>query len=416
MPRIGVSRSVAGALCLIAMLASGAAPAVAMTYLRHTIAFGGTLTVSEGIAVDSAGDLFATSFSPVSGGVVELPANGSGGYRSPSMLPFGTTLAGASGVAVDSAGDVFVANEVAGTAVELPASGAGGYGSPTTDVSGPVLNGPEGIAVDPTGNLFVANFDSASVTERVSPAFTLGPGQSRLIALPFGGSLDGPMGVAVDAAGDVFTTNSATDTVLELHANGSGGYSGPTVLPFGHTLHRAAGIAVDPAGDVFVASTNSGTVVELPPNRHGGYSTPIVLPFGRSLGGAAGVAVDSAGDVFALTGGLPQSVIELVPAVPSTAPADSPQLRQVRSSSTATSPTTRVYALPAAAKLANGTRAEAVTIVGRRSRVVGTGLVQPHSVAITFMHLTPGRHRVNVFQARLGGQPALIGHTTLVTR
>ena len=134
-----------GMLYSMATFYLGTAPTLAGASSRHTATFGSALTSPGGLAVDSAGDLFATDFSPVSGSVGELHADRSGGYGPAAVLPFGNTLGGATGVTVDSSGDVFVANEVANTVVELPANGATGYGAPTTLPLAPDVDGPDGL-------------------------------------------------------------------------------------------------------------------------------------------------------------------------------------------------------------------------------------------------------------------------------
>ena len=402
-------------VCVIVTACVWTAPALANAFTRHTLAFGSALTDPQGLAVDSAGDLFATNFSPVSGSVVELPAKRSGGYGSPTVLPLGNTLAGASAVAVDSSGDVFVANEVSGTVVELPVNRSVGYGSPTILPLTPYTNGPDGIAVDAAGDVFVANYDSDSVIELAAPNTALSDVGSRVIQLPFGTSLHGPMGVAVDAAGDVFTASSSDNTVLELRRNRSGGYDRPTTLPFGATLNLPSGVALDPAGNLFVSNAHSDTVVELPAKGVAGHGPPIRLTSGGSLGFPAGLAVDAADQVFMLAEGQDaDSAVELSPTVPSVPLGNSPQLNPLKTSQKATCPLTCRYRPGADNQLTNGAPMEAIATVGRQREVVGTGIVRNRTVVMTFMRLNSGRYGVDLLQLRSHGQPLDIGHTALV--
>ena len=406
---------VAGTVSVIVTACMWSAPALAQTFSERTLPFGSSLMDPQGLAVDSAGDLFATNFSSVSGSVVELPANGSGGYGSATLLPFGNTLAGASAVAVDSTGDVFVANQVAGTVVELPANRSGGYGSPIILPLTTSTNGPDGIAVDAAGDVFVANYDSDSVIELVAPAAKSTAGPARVIQLPFGTSLHDPMGVAVDSAGDVFTASSSDNTVLELRPNHSGGYDPPTTLPFGTSLDLPSGVAVDPAGDLFVPNANSNTIVELPANGAGGHGLPITLPVRGSLGFPAGLAVDAAGQVFVLPKGQDAgSAVELSPSAPSVPPANSPQLNAIRTGKSTTCPLTCTYRPPANDQLVSGAPAEAIATIGHHRQVIGTGSIRNGTLAMTFMQLSSGHYRVDLIQLRSDSQPLLIGHTALV--
>ena len=77
----------------------------------------------QGVAVDSTGDVYVVDF--VGGGngngeVLELPANGSGGFGSQQALPF-SGLLDPEGIAVDSAGDVYIGGFFGNDVLELSA-------------------------------------------------------------------------------------------------------------------------------------------------------------------------------------------------------------------------------------------------------------------------------------------------------
>ena len=98
------------ALCLVVAVGAAAAPAVASASSQQTLETG---LLADGVAVDSAGDVFATDFS--GNRVVELSAGGT-----QTTLPF-TGLNHPIGVAVDQLGDVFVADSGNNRVLELPA-------------------------------------------------------------------------------------------------------------------------------------------------------------------------------------------------------------------------------------------------------------------------------------------------------
>jgi serine/threonine protein kinase, bacterial len=88
--------------------------------------------------------------------------------------------------------------------------------------------------------------------------------------------------------------------VVELAANGSGGYAKQITLPF-IGLGDPEGVAVDSTGDVYVVDfvgggNGNGEVLELPANGSGGFGSQQALPFSGLLD-PEGIAVDSAGDV-----------------------------------------------------------------------------------------------------------------------
>jgi DNA-binding beta-propeller fold protein YncE len=104
----------------------------------------------EGVAVDSAGNIYITGYGDAP--VLKLPA----GSITQVKLPF-TGFTGPqppNGVAVNSAGDVYVVDSLHQRVVELPAGS-------TTQVElsfGAGLGNPwGGVAVDSAGNIYVAD-------------------------------------------------------------------------------------------------------------------------------------------------------------------------------------------------------------------------------------------------------------------
>ena len=265
----------------------------------------GTGLLADGVAVDSAGDVFATDFS--GNRVIELSAGGT-----QTTLPF-TGLNHPIGVAVDQLGDVFVADSGNNRVLELPAGATTQTVLPFTGLSSPTglaferdseftspgflyvadagnnrivsevvgfpgqtvlpltgLSHPNAVGVDGSFDLFVA--DNSQVFE------LLGGGTTQ-ITLPFSG-LEQPAGVAVDRLGDVFMTDSRHDRVLELLAGGST----QTTLPVSG-ISEPIGVAVDGSGDVIVADTFNFRVVALAPAAPGSLAfSPATAPSGSSIG------------------------------------------------------------------------------------------------------------------------------------
>jgi serine/threonine-protein kinase len=246
-----------------------------------TLPFTGLNT--QGVAVDSAGNLYVTEIYP-NKQVLELAA----GSSTPTVLPFtgfkpvdatAVDVNGPEGVAVDTAGNLYVTDTGNNRVRKLPA------GSDTQTVlpfTG--LNDPPGVAVDTAGTLYVADAGNNRVLK-------LAAGSSTPTVLPFTG-LNGPDGVAVDSAGTLYVGDGGNKRVVKL-AVGSGTQA---VLPFPTAIPN--GVAVDTAGNLYVPLWNSDTVWKLA----AGSTAPTKLPFtGDPAGGVpdpTSVAVDTASNIY----------------------------------------------------------------------------------------------------------------------
>ena len=241
----------------------GNGPAIAFgPGVQSTLATNG-LNSPDGIAVDSAGDVFISDYGNnqvvevTPGGVqTTVPANGLGG-------PFG--------IAVDGAGDVFIADANNSQVVEVTPGGV------QTTVPATGLSYPTGVAVDGAGDVFIADANNSQVVE-VTP----GGVQTTVPA----NGLGYPYGVAVDGAGDVFIADQYNHQVVEVTPGGV-----QTTVP-ATGLTYPVSVAVDAAGDVFISDVTSVVVVEVTPS---GVQTTVPsngvdLPYG--------VALDGAGDIF----------------------------------------------------------------------------------------------------------------------
>ncbi len=270
----------AGVLACLSPLALSA-QSVSFAGAPTTPPFSG-LHYAEGVAVDSAGNLFVVDTG--NNRVVELPRTATG-YGPQTILPT-SGLNEPDGIAVDSAGDVFIADWGNYRVVELPRTSTG-FGPQTTLPTSGLLN-PPGIAVDSAGDVFIADYFNHRVVELPLTEAGYGPQTT----LPASG-LNDPISVAVDSAGDVFIAPVNTGLVVELPKTATG-YGPQKTLPTSG-LGDILGVALDSAGDVFIVDLFDGAV-ELPKTATG-YGSQIKLAF-SGLSVPDGIAVDGAGDVF----------------------------------------------------------------------------------------------------------------------
>jgi RHS repeat-associated protein len=236
--------------------------------LAATSAF---LTDPQGVAVDTAGDLFIADSG--NNRIQEVPATTGGGMTAGDMYTIAGSSSGVQGssgdggaatsallndpasVAVDSAGDLYIADEVNNRIQEVPATTGGGMtagdmytiagsSSGTAGSTGDggaatsaLLNDPVGIATDSAGDLYVADSANNRIQEvyasdgsswgqsmTVGDIYTIsGQGPSGSGTAGDGGpassaDLNGPDGVAVDSSGDLYIADAGNNRIQEIAA------------------------------------------------------------------------------------------------------------------------------------------------------------------------------------------------------
>lgn len=179
-------------------------------------------------------------------------------------------LSDAEGVAIDSAGNVFIADandhrvrKIApdGTISTVAGDGFPGFRGDGGQASAARLNTPYGITADGAGNLYIADLGNNRV-RKVSPggAITTVPGTENLL---------GPRNVALDAAGTLYISEFGGHRVLRLRpdgvaesvvGNGIAGFAGDGGAARTAQLAYPTGIAFDSAGNLYIADSGNHRV------------------------------------------------------------------------------------------------------------------------------------------------------------
>lgn len=237
----------------------------------------------QGMAFDSAGDLFIANYGDSS---VTVIAKNSGTLFGQSVSAGATVhLAAATGIsgphtlAFDTAGDLFIANS--GHITVIAKNSGVIFGQTfTANVAATltVANGvdqPYGIAFDSLGDLFITNLDNFIT---VIPASTTTIfGQSVVANTQAGltltdGMFNQPGAIAFDGQGDLFVTNASTSglksNTVSVVIAASGTLFGQSVtansvitLSAATGLSSPTGLAFDAAGNLFIANrTANGTI------------------------------------------------------------------------------------------------------------------------------------------------------------
>lgn len=212
------------------------------------------LNQPEGIALDSAGNLWVTESA-----ANRLRRVTAGGYI--DTISAGV-LNSPSGIAVDTAGNAYIADTGAQVVRKVGPDGR----VFTLEPVSAVLENPTGVCLDPNGNLYVAD-TGHRVIFKVTPDGVISPLGA--------GVVDSPARVALDAEGNLYIADPAGHRVYRLTPNGevaalagtgARGYSGDGGPALSAELNEPADVAVDSSGNVFIADRGNGLVRKLTPD------------------------------------------------------------------------------------------------------------------------------------------------------
>ena len=274
-------------------------------------ALSASLSDAEGVALDSAGNIFIADANDhrvrrvaADGSISTVAGDGIPGFRGDGGPASASRLNTPYGIAVDRAGNLYIA-DLGNNRVRKVSPDGTISTVPGTDT----LLAPRNVALDPEGVLYISEFGGhrvrrlradgivESVVGTGEPGFAGDGGPATSAQLAY------PAGLAFDSAGNLYIADSSNNRVRKV----SGGVIS-TVLGTGdagalpNQLNLPTSVAIDAAGNMDVADSGNQRIQQLAPA-----GTVSTLP-----GAGRDLAADTTGDLFIASGA---NVTELTPAL-----------------------------------------------------------------------------------------------------
>ncbi|HEV2171775.1 MAG TPA: NHL repeat-containing protein, partial [Candidatus Binatus sp.] len=318
---------------------------------------GSQLIIPQGVALDSAGNIYVVNEGILSGDQSSDPPSvtiyraGSKSDDAPMARISGpkTKLSYSQALALDSHGYIYVSNQSQDRnpdTITVYSPGSNGNVAPARVISGSatLLSAPEGIAIDSSGRLFVSSSAAEAPQSYGAAVLIFAPGSNGNVA-PFA-SIDcdcakvrTPGAIALDSRGNLYVTtrwNSDTgtagvaafteqgrsgtddhlylDSIVEHHPTGPPtieGYKGQCLTPIlriaGNRtgISDPGGIAVDSDGNMYVTNSGAGenSIGVFKANAEGNVAPSYTIESPTRISSPSAVAIGSDGKIYVANGG-----------------------------------------------------------------------------------------------------------------
>ncbi|HEY2470684.1 MAG TPA: DUF2341 domain-containing protein, partial [Terracidiphilus sp.] len=304
-----------------------------------------TMSNVDGVAVDSAGNLYIADLqnsvirkvSAANGQMSTIAGNGTSGYSGDGGPAINAAISWPRGICLDRSGNIYFADngnnvirKIDGstgviTTVAGDGTGLWGYsgdGGPATSAR---FSGATDVRVDSAGNLYIAdpyNMRVRKVSAATGVITTIAgdgvPGYTGDNGSTTSAELYWPYGVAVDPVGNLYITDmnnsvvrrvdATTGMITTVAGNGTQGYTGDNQSATNAELNNPLGITIDSASNLYISDSGNnvirevvagtGTIVTIAGNGTQGWSGDGGPAVNAELFTPWGVSTDSTGNLY----------------------------------------------------------------------------------------------------------------------